>query len=161
MYSHGAGVWLITPLSWWFWTAATLSQVFISLWKSNSQGEIAVHNNTDSVRWPSVMGKPQRHTQSNGTLNMIYSAWCYQIHWFCMELSAGTGWDWYQKIITWSVGVRLTKTKLFWTILHIWKYITEHWPSCRAGEKREKLGGKRVVKGPVCKISWDLLHKMS
>lgn len=50
MYSHGAGVRPITPaVSVIFWTAATLGQVFfISLWKSNSQGEIAARNNTDS-----------------------------------------------------------------------------------------------------------------
>lgn len=49
MYSHGGGVRLITPtVSVIFWTAATLGQVFISLWKSNSQGEIAARNNTDS-----------------------------------------------------------------------------------------------------------------
>lgn len=49
MYSHGAGVRPITPaVSVIFWTAATLGQVFISLWKSNSQGEIAAGNNTDS-----------------------------------------------------------------------------------------------------------------
>lgn len=103
MYSHGAGVRPITPaVSLIFldcgnsWPSFFLS-FFISLWKSNSQGEFCSSQQHRLQGGSVLLVKPCRsHTRRATT--WVWCVWCYQMHWFHFGVRGRTDGGWYRRM---------------------------------------------------------------